>query len=74
MPLTDREWQLASGAASHRTSAELAAEYGISVRTVDNHLARIYKKLGIASRRELAAELSALQLENPYEEYSLTGE
>lgn len=74
MPLTDREWQLASGAASHRTSAELAAEYGISVRTVDNHLARIYKKLGIASRRELAAELSALQLENPYGEYSLTGE
>ncbi|MGD8195544.1 LuxR C-terminal-related transcriptional regulator [Herbiconiux sp. P18] len=66
MPLTDREWQLASGAASHRTSAELAAEYGISVRTVDNHLARIYKKLGIASRRELAAELGALQLDDPH--------
>lgn len=65
-PLTDREWQLASGAASLRTSAELAAEYGISVRTVDNHLARIYRKLGIASRRELAAELGALSAENPY--------
>ncbi|MFB2581181.1 AAA family ATPase [Herbiconiux sp. P15] len=63
MPLTDREWQLASGAASLRTSAELAAEFGISVRTVDNHLARIYKKLGIASRRELATELGALQLD-----------
>lgn len=65
-PLTDREWQLASGAAAHRTSAELATEFGISVRTVDNHLARIYKKLGISGRRELAAELAALQLESPY--------
>jgi DNA-binding CsgD family transcriptional regulator len=61
MPLTDREWQLASGAASLRTSAELAAEFGISVRTVDNHLARIYKKLGIAGRRELAGELADLR-------------
>ncbi len=62
MPLTDREWQLASGAAAHRTSAELAAEYGISVRTVDNHLARIYKKLGITGRRELMAELTELRV------------
>jgi DNA-binding CsgD family transcriptional regulator len=62
-PLTDREWQLACGAAAHRTSAELAAEFGISVRTVDNHLARIYKKLGITGRRELSAELSELQLD-----------
>ncbi|MDO9396630.1 MAG: LuxR family transcriptional regulator [Herbiconiux sp.] len=66
-PLTDREWQLASGAAALRTSAELAAEYGISVRTVDNHLARIYKKLGITGRRELAAELGQLQLDSSYE-------
>jgi DNA-binding CsgD family transcriptional regulator len=71
MPLTDREWQLASGAASHRTSAELAAEFGISVRTVDNHLARIYKKLGISGRRELAAELSTLRLDDPYQESTL---
>jgi DNA-binding CsgD family transcriptional regulator len=68
-PLTDREWQLASGAAAHRTSAELAAEYGISVRTVDNHLARIYKKLGITGRRELSAELTELRLASPYEGY-----
>ncbi|GAA2241788.1 LuxR C-terminal-related transcriptional regulator [Herbiconiux moechotypicola] len=65
-PLTDREWQLASGAASHRTSAELATEYGISVRTVDNHLSRIYRKLGISGRRELAAELGGLQVESPF--------
>ncbi|WP_368498969.1 AAA family ATPase [Herbiconiux sp. A18JL235] len=67
MPLTDREWQLASGAAALRTSAELAEQYGISVRTVDNHLSRIYKKLGISGRRELAGELRALQVESPYE-------
>ncbi len=69
-PLTDREWQLASGAAAHRTSAELAAEYGISVRTVDNHLARIYKKLGITGRRELPGELSELQLDSAYEDFA----
>ncbi|MCS5734953.1 helix-turn-helix transcriptional regulator [Herbiconiux daphne] len=69
MPLTDREWQLASGAAAHRTSAELADEFGISVRTVDNHLARIYKKLGITGRRELSAELTELRLASPYEGY-----
>ncbi|WP_382307221.1 LuxR C-terminal-related transcriptional regulator [Herbiconiux sp. UC225_62] len=67
-PLTDREWQLACGAAAHRTSAELAAEYGISVRTVDNHLARIYRKLGVTGRRELSAELSELQLDGRYED------
>jgi DNA-binding CsgD family transcriptional regulator len=71
-PLTDREWQLALGAAAHRTSAELAAEFGISVRTVDNHLARIYKKLGITGRRELSAELSELQLDGAYEGYPAT--
>jgi DNA-binding CsgD family transcriptional regulator len=68
-PLTDREWQLACGAAAHRTSAELASEFGISVRTVDNHLARIYKKLGITGRRELSAELSELQLDGSYGGY-----
>ncbi|MFB2599219.1 AAA family ATPase [Herbiconiux sp. P17] len=70
-PLTDREWQLACGAAAHRTSAELASEFGISVRTVDNHLARIYKKLGITGRRELSAELSELQLDGTYRDYGV---
>ncbi|SDZ42912.1 helix-turn-helix transcriptional regulator [Herbiconiux ginsengi] len=70
-PLTDREWQLACGAAAHRTSAELASEFGISVRTVDNHLARIYRKLGITGRRELSAELSELRLDGSYEGYGV---
>ncbi|QJU54301.1 LuxR family transcriptional regulator [Herbiconiux sp. KACC 21604] len=73
MPLTDREWQLARGAAALRTSAELAEQHGISVRTVDNHLSRIYKKLGISGRRELAAELQNLQLDSPYESLSSAG-
>jgi DNA-binding CsgD family transcriptional regulator len=28
---------------------------GLSVRTVDNHLARVYQKLGISSRTELGS-------------------
>jgi DNA-binding CsgD family transcriptional regulator len=35
------------------TSREVAARLGVSVRTVDNHLASIYRKAGIGGRHEL---------------------
>ena len=35
------------------TSREVADRFGLSVRTVDNHLAHVFTKLGIASRAEL---------------------
>ncbi len=54
--LTGRETQVARLAAQH-TSPEIAAKLSISVRTVDNHLASVYTKLGIGGREELAAVL-----------------
>lgn len=53
-PLTRREREVALLAAEGRTSREIAEQLVVSVRTVDNHLASIYRKLGIAGRHELA--------------------
>jgi DNA-binding CsgD family transcriptional regulator len=35
------------------SSREVADRFGLSVRTVDNHLAHVFTKLGVASRAEL---------------------
>lgn len=55
--LTEREWEVARRAARRERSREIAEDLGLSVRTVDNHLARAYRKLGIAGRDELADAL-----------------
>ncbi len=55
--LTDREREIAALAAAGEQSKEIAAALSLSVRTVDNHLQKAYAKLGIATRRELAAHL-----------------
>jgi DNA-binding CsgD family transcriptional regulator len=56
-PLTDREREVARLAARGLTSPEIASELFLSVRTVDTHLSRVYRKLMIEGRRELAAAL-----------------
>ncbi|MFF3313424.1 LuxR C-terminal-related transcriptional regulator [Streptomyces sp. NPDC002952] len=55
--LTDRECEVARLAAVGTTSKAIAATLHLSVRTVDNHLQRIYSKLGVATRTELPAAL-----------------
>jgi DNA-binding CsgD family transcriptional regulator len=55
--LTEREWIIAQAAARRERSREIAERLGVSVRTVDNHLASVYRKLGIKGRAELEAEL-----------------
>lgn len=52
--LTKREREVAVLAASGITSKDIADRLFVSVRTVDNHLGRVYDKLGISSRAELA--------------------
>ncbi len=51
--LTEREREVALLAAHGSTSAEIAAKLGLSRRTVDNHLGRVYDKLGVRRRHEL---------------------
>jgi DNA-binding NarL/FixJ family response regulator len=52
--LTQRENEIAALAAQGFTSRQIADRLYLSVRTVNNHLATTYTKLGIHSRDELA--------------------
>jgi ATP/maltotriose-dependent transcriptional regulator MalT len=56
-PLSGREREVALMAADGLASKEIAARLVVSKRTVDSHLDRIYRKLGISSRAQLSAAL-----------------
>jgi DNA-binding CsgD family transcriptional regulator len=51
--LTLREAEVATLVAAGRTSKEVARHLDVSVRTVDNLLQRVYRKLGVAGRADL---------------------
>lgn len=53
--LTPREGEIARMAASGLTSRAIAERLTVSVRTVDNVLHVVYRKLGVTGRRELAS-------------------
>src|SRR6516165_1810954 len=53
--LTPRERQVAVAVAAGMTNTQAAAALSIAGKTVECHLGRIYTKLGIASRVQLAA-------------------
>jgi DNA-binding CsgD family transcriptional regulator len=55
--LTPREVDIVRMVAAGKSSKEVAAALFLSVRTVDNHLQRVYAKLGVSSRQDLAAAL-----------------
>jgi DNA-binding CsgD family transcriptional regulator len=59
--LTEREHQVAMLAAAGVSSKQIAERLFLSARTVDNHLLRVYAKLGIGGRAELTAVLRTLQ-------------
>ncbi|MGY0064164.1 LuxR C-terminal-related transcriptional regulator [Streptomyces sp. LZ34] len=56
--LTDRERDIARLAATGQSSQHIARQLGITVRTVDNHLYRVYRKTGVTSRKELRKVLT----------------
>ncbi|MEO1057417.1 MAG: LuxR C-terminal-related transcriptional regulator [Actinomycetota bacterium] len=57
-PLTAREREIALLAADGEASKAIASRLVLSTRTVDTHLARVYRKLGISGRAELRQALS----------------
>jgi DNA-binding NarL/FixJ family response regulator len=70
LDLTSTEKRVAELAAAGHTNREIAQALFLSVHTVEDNLRRIYRKLGIRSRTELAAKtrtwLSAPQPCSPY--------
>jgi DNA-binding CsgD family transcriptional regulator len=59
--LTRRESDIARRAAGGQSNREIAGELSLSIRTVENHLQRVYDKLGLAGRRELSRVVLADQ-------------
>jgi DNA-binding CsgD family transcriptional regulator len=55
--LTPSERRIAALAASGLSNADIAARLYVTVKTVEHHLAAIYRKLDIRSRRDLPDEL-----------------
>jgi DNA-binding CsgD family transcriptional regulator len=54
-PLTHAEARIARLVATGRTNKEVAEELEITAKTVEWNLTRVYRKLGVRSRAELAA-------------------
>ena len=53
--LTDREREIAELVAAGRSNKQVAAAVFLSEKTIEAHLSRVYSKLGVRSRTELAA-------------------
>ena len=59
VPLTRREREVAQLAAEGLPRRDMAEQLYVGVRTVDSHLVRIYAKLGVRNRAELAQALAS---------------
>jgi DNA-binding CsgD family transcriptional regulator len=55
IPLSQRESQVIALLAAGRENAEMAAQLGVSVHTIERHVANIFLKLGVRNRAEATA-------------------
>jgi DNA-binding NarL/FixJ family response regulator len=60
--LTDRELEVLSLAGKGFTNKAIGVQLGISDRTVQGHLAKIYSKLQVSSRTEAVMRAVSLEL------------
>ncbi len=65
--VTRKEREVLSALGERLTNAEIAARLYISVRTVESHVSSLLRKLGVTSRRELAAIATSIEPERPPE-------
>jgi DNA-binding CsgD family transcriptional regulator/tetratricopeptide (TPR) repeat protein len=63
--LSSREIEVAALAAAGLANKEIAGRLAVSVRTVENHLQRVYEKLGVARRADLGQALSGTLTDHP---------
>jgi DNA-binding CsgD family transcriptional regulator len=63
--LTDAEQRVADLIAAGSTNRQTATALFVSVRTVETHVASIYRKLGVRTRAELARMLSGISASSP---------
>jgi DNA-binding CsgD family transcriptional regulator len=63
--LTPSETKVVEAAATGLSNAEIAATLFVTIPTVEAHLTRAYRKLGIRSRAGLAARLRDHTPDNP---------
>jgi DNA-binding CsgD family transcriptional regulator len=59
--LSEAELRVAELAAHGRTNRQISETLYITVSTVEQHLTRVYRKLGVPGRSALASELAGAE-------------
>lgn len=59
-PLTAREWEVAATVAQGATNREASRKLYLSEKTIEMHLTRVYRKLGVRSRCQLVVLFAKL--------------
>ncbi len=65
--LTSREKQIMAYVVAGKLNKQIAAELGISAKTVENHRARVMEKMGVKGLAELVHLANLLQIDAPDE-------
>jgi DNA-binding CsgD family transcriptional regulator len=63
LSLTPHEWRIATMVSEGMRNSEVAAQLYISPRTVEYHLSKVFRKLGVTSRTQLAGAMVSARVE-----------